>query len=199
MRWAIPSPDHDAGAVKRLWTTEVTWNLQRGRFQRHYTYQHCLGKAITKKEVYIPLFYFSCQFVCWFSWNLPVGLQSCLKTPLPFLFHLVGSLFYPNMKSSTFLRWKRYTGKMARVPKISRIAIIHVCALQTWLMSLCPQRDGFSHPLRRAQAEQGGEPVEFGLGISSVITSDHRTRFVHHAAPSKANMLEGLAGRHGAA
>lgn len=88
---------------------------------------------------------------------------------------------------------------MARVPKISRIAIIHVCALQTWLMSLCPQRDGFSHPLRRAQAEQGGEPVEFGLGISSVITSDHRTRFVHHAAPSKANMLEGLAGRHGAA
>lgn len=66
-------------------------------------------------------------------------------------------------------------------------------------MSLYPQRDGFFHPLRRAQAEQGGEPVEFGLGISSVIISDYRTSFAHHAAPSKANVLEGLAGRHGAA
>lgn len=88
---------------------------------------------------------------------------------------------------------------MARVPKISRTAINHACALQTWLMSLCPQRGGFFHPLRRAEAEQGGEPGEFGLGISSMIVSDYWTSFVHHAAPSKANMLEGLAGRHGAA
>lgn len=62
-----------------------------------------------------------------------------------------------------------------------------------------PPKGWVFHPLRRAEAEQRGEPVESGLGTSSVIISDYRTSFVHHAAPSKANVLEGLAGRHRAA